>query len=98
MSLSRLTDGVANVTSEQWDYLLERCRKIMSEPYYDGPATMAQCDSSAKMAMTPTLKQRLEGAVNRAEEQLAAAKEARELFDRNPDIEKLLNLMQRGLF
>jgi hypothetical protein len=50
------------------------------------------------MAITPTLKQRLEGAVNRAEEQLAAAKEARELFDRNPDIEKLLNLMQRGLF
>lgn len=68
----------------------------MSE-YYSGPSTMAQCDSP-KMAITPTLKQRLEGAVNRAEEQLAAAKEARELFDRNPDIEKLLNLMQRGLF
>ena len=71
----------------------------MSDNYYPTAGVsqgMQACEP--KMAMTPTLKQRLEGAVNRAEEQLAAAKEARELFDRNPDIEKLLNLMQRGLF
>jgi hypothetical protein len=66
--------------------------------YYPDQELQKQAACSPVMAITPTLKQRLEGAVNRAEEQLTAAKEARELFDRNPDIEKLLNLMQRGLF
>lgn len=50
------------------------------------------------MAQMPTLKQRLDQAVHQAEERLATAQEARELFDRNPDLERLLNLMQKGLF
>lgn len=66
--------------------------------YYGGAVATRPYDETTKMALVPTLKQRLEAAVVRAEEQLQAAKEARELFDRNPDIEKLLNLMQRGLF
>ena len=52
----------------------------------------------AKMASTPTMAQRLDLAVRKAEEQLAAAKEAREIFLAHPFIERLLNLMQRGHF
>jgi hypothetical protein len=51
-----------------------------------------------KMARAPTLQERLDMAVESAEERLAAVKEAREIFTRNPDLEKLLNVMQRGLF
>lgn len=62
--------------------------------YYDGPNQM----ESAKMASVPTMKQRLDMAVKQAEERLAAAKRAREIFDRNPDLEELLNLLQRNSF
>ena len=71
---------------------------------YDlGPCTSAPPayyagESQAKMVQMPTLKQRLDLAVLQAEEKLKTVKEAREVFDRNPDMEKLLNLMQRGLF
>ena len=51
-----------------------------------------------KMVRMPTLKERLDMAVKQAEERLKAVKEAREIFDRNPDIEKLLDLMQRNHF
>lgn len=64
---------------------------VGSSPYYGG---MEQ----AKMVSVPTLKQRLDAAVADAENRLKAAKEAKEIFDRNPDIEKLLNIMQRGYF
>lgn len=47
-------------------------------------------------ASVPTMKQRLEFAVQRAETQLAEAKEARDIFTRNPDLERLLDIMQRG--
>ena len=45
-----------------------------------------------------TLQQRLEHAVKDAEQRLAEAKEARDILARNPDLEKLLNIMQRGRF
>ena len=50
------------------------------------------------MARMPTLKQRLEMAVQQAEEKLAAVKRAKEIFDKNPDLEELLNIMQRSHF
>lgn len=50
------------------------------------------------MARMPTLKERLALAVTNAEDQLANAKEAKEIFDRNPDLERLLDLMQKGRF
>ena len=50
------------------------------------------------MAYMPNLKQRLELAVQQAEERLLAVKEAKDIFDRNPDIERLLDIMQRGHF
>lgn len=69
---------------------------------YDGPTTAMDSQyaglANAKMAHVPTLRQRLDQAVQQAEERLAAVKEARELFDRNPDVEKLLNIMQRAHF
>ena len=51
-----------------------------------------------QMALMPTLKQRLDSAVQEAESRLAAVKEAREIFERNPDIERLLDIMQRSHF
>ena len=55
-------------------------------------------ESSAKMAHMPSLKQRLDMAVQQAEERLAAVNRAREIFDKNPDLEELLNIMQRSHF
>lgn len=51
-----------------------------------------------KMAYQPTLKQRLDLAVKHAEDRLVAVKRARQLFDQNPDLEELLNIMQRAHF
>lgn len=50
------------------------------------------------MVRQPNLQERLDLAVQQAEVKLAAAKEAREIFKRNPDIERLLNIMQSGAF
>lgn len=51
-----------------------------------------------KMVRMPTMKERLELAVKQAEEKLEKAKRARELFDKNPDLEELLNILQSGGF
>ncbi len=50
------------------------------------------------MARMPTLKERLDMAVKNAEDRLTDAKEARELLNRNPDLERLLDIMQKGHF
>ena len=52
----------------------------------------------AKMLRMPTMKDRLAEAVASAEHRLADAKRAKEIFDAHPDLEELLNIMQRGLF
>lgn len=65
---------------------------LMASGNYDSPST------SARMANMPTLKQRLDLAVQQAEEKLADVKRARALFEKNPDLEELLNIMQRGRF
>lgn len=54
--------------------------------------------ASEKMARMPTLKDRLALAVSQAEEKLAAVKRAQEIFEKNPDLEELLNIMQRSHF
>ncbi len=46
----------------------------------------------------PTLKFRLEQAVKDAESRLEDAKRARDILNKNPDLEELLNIMQRGRF
>jgi hypothetical protein len=67
---------------------------------YDVPTTAGQGAyiGEAKMLRVPTMKDRLEMAVKQAEEKLTAAKRARELFDKNPDLEELLNILQRSNF
>lgn len=55
-------------------------------------------EASAKMVRMPTMKERIAMAVKDAEERLAEARRAKELFDANPDLEELLNIMQRGRF
>jgi len=52
----------------------------------------------AKMARMPTLKERLALAVSQAEEKLASVKRAQEIFEKNPELEELLNIMQRSHF
>jgi hypothetical protein len=54
--------------------------------------------TQAKMASVPTLKDRLALAVQQAEKKLADAKRAKEIFAKNPELEELLNIMQRGHF
>ncbi len=63
-----------------------------------GPATTPPSYYEGKAVRMPTLKERLDLAVKQAEERLAAVKEAREIFGRNPDIERLLDIMQKGSF
>ena len=45
-----------------------------------------------------TLKMRLEQSVRDAEERLAEAKRAREILNAHPELEELLNIMQKGRF
>ena len=71
----------------------------MFDPYSNGPMGMqAGALAEMKMASQPTLQQRLDLAVSQAEERLEAVKEARDILARNPDLEKLLNIMQRSHF
>ena len=54
--------------------------------------------AGAKMARLTTLKERLEQAVLDAEARLADAKRAAEIFAKHPELEELLNIMQKGRF
>jgi hypothetical protein len=72
-------------------------RGAMMEGY--GLANQASANyPMEKLASMPTLAQRLDMAVQQAEERLAAVKRAREIFEKNPDLEELLNIMQRMHF
>ena len=54
--------------------------------------------ASEKMVRMPTLKDRLDMAVQQAEERLASVKRAKEIFEKHPELEELLNIMQRSHF
>lgn len=43
----------------------------------------------------PTLKQKLDLAVNAAEQKLKDAKRAKEILDKNPELEELINIINR---
>ncbi len=55
-------------------------------------------EDSPKMARQPNMKQRLEMAVADAEQRLAEAREAKAIFDQHPELERLLDIMQKGRF
>lgn len=67
-------------------------------PSVGGAMAKSQAMETASMARMPTLKERIDMAVKQAEERLAATRRARELFDKHPDLEELLNIMQRAHF
>lgn len=48
--------------------------------------------------MAPTLKLRMEQAVKDCESRLADAVRAREILNAHPELEELLDIMQKGLF
>ena len=58
-------------------------------PYYDG---------QEKMARQPNMRDRIDLAVQQAEDKLAAVKRAKEIFAAHPELEELLNIMQRNHF
>ena len=51
-----------------------------------------------KISQAPSLKSRLAMAVKDAESRLADAVRAKEIFVMHPELEALLNIMQRGRF
>ena len=66
---------------------------------YPAQVSMQKQLSMVNMVPTmPSLQQRLDLAVQEAEERLNVIKEARDIFQRNPDLERLLELMQSGHF
>jgi hypothetical protein len=58
----------------------------------------AQYASGQSLLGNLSIAKRINLAVAKAEEQLAAVKRAREILDKNPDLEELLNIMQRSHF
>lgn len=62
------------------------------------PTAMDKAYAGQEMVRMPTMKDRLALAVEQAERRLADAKRAKEIFDAHPDLEELLNIMQRGHF
>lgn len=54
--------------------------------------------SEPKMAHMPTMAQRLDMAVRQAEDRLKAAQRAKEIFTAHPELEELINILQRGHF
>ena len=64
----------------------------LTVPYAD------QGGSGPKMLQMPTMKDRLADAVKSAEARLADAQRAKEIFDAHPELEELINIMQRGHF
>lgn len=67
-----------------------------SEQAYGGNALHGL--DQAKMAHVPTCKQRIDASVKAAEDRLAKLKEAQEILSRQPDLERLLDIMQQSHF
>jgi hypothetical protein len=59
--------------------------------YYEEQAKVAKYHGN-------TINARLSRAVEEAETRLAEAKRAKEIFDAHPELEELINIMQKGRF
>lgn len=69
--------------------------------FADGPAQEVYGGSligAQKMARMPTCKERIDISVKQAEDRLSKLKEAQEILTRNPDLERLLDIMQQSHF
>ncbi len=65
---------------------------------FRGLAGGAMSEQAGRQSLMPTIKQRLEAAVKQAEDRLADVNRARALLDKHPELEELLNIMQRSPF
>ena len=65
---------------------------------YPVPSMQGGQFGGASVVGMPTIKQRLDMAVRAAEERLSAVKRAKEILDKNPELEELLNIMQKSHF
>jgi len=70
----------------------------MNELMYGGAQQGYAQGELGKMAMMPTLKQRLEMSVKECESRLADAVRAREILNAHPELEELMDIMQKGRF
>jgi hypothetical protein len=70
----------------------------MSLEYMVNQGYAGQGLDTPKTCWQPSLQERMDAAVKAAEERLAQVKEARDILARNPDIERLLNIMQKSPF
>lgn len=66
-------------------------------PDYDYPVATENAYGQS-LVRKATLKERLDMAVSEAKARLVEAEEARAIFERNPDLERLLDIMQKGRF
>lgn len=78
------------ITGEMMDEFAGNSLKAYSDPQSSYP--------TGTMARMPTIKERIALAVTQAQDRLAQVREAQEIFERNPDLEKLLNIMQKNHF
>lgn len=63
---------------------------------YDNYNALAgQASSPVEKCVSFTMKDRINEAIRQAEQRLDAAKRAREILAAHPDIEELLNILQR---
>jgi hypothetical protein len=62
---------------------------------YSGGAEQAKAMSNALSPHSFTLNDRIKQAISEGEARLAAAKRAEEILTKNPELEELLNLLQR---
>ena len=63
-----------------------------------GFVTEAGSSYNQKLARMPTVRERCAIAVKEAENRLAKVKEAQDILERNPDLERLLDIMQAAHF
>lgn len=63
-----------------------------------GPMFGDEVIAQSNPVIVPTLKERLGIAVTNAENQLKVAKEARDILDKHPELERLIDLLQIGRF
>ena len=70
----------------------------MFEKDYANQGQQLMAGSLGATARMPSIRERAAHAVVQAESHLATVKEALALLDKNPDLERLIDLMQRAHF
>jgi ABC-type branched-subunit amino acid transport system ATPase component len=66
--------------------------------YELGGAQQLAYTGQQQLARMPTMAERLKLAVEQAEDKLAKAKRAKEIFEAHPELEELMNILQSGNF